>query len=1034
MKRSTYSRRESFVSLAAMRRLGALCLLVAIGGAVLIDWPRAAAQSGSRIITTIAGGGFDVPAPAKEAPMVQPILTTRDPQGRGIYIVDYRNGSSLLRFLNTSTNPVTFAGVTIPAGSIGLLAGGGILDPIDGNPLREVDLGLVSGIAADPGGGLVFLGIPGFFRSIYAVNITAQNITFEGRTFRPNVLNAVTSVTPADFWSLTLTNDRRFIVAGRVGQVTRIYRIGFSESEPIAGGGNPPAGDNGDNGPALQARIINPTGTAFDSEGNLWIAEAVSGRNSGFVRRVGTDGIITTVASGLDFPLGIVRAPNGDFYVPLGNSQRIIRISTSGGGVTAVAGDTSGTACSLTANPSCGDGGPALSARFSLPGSSSENFWTTLGVDASGIYVADNFNPHVRYINLSANPVTLAGTTIGPGQINSIVGNGIRVPKLYDGIQAQYSVLRAPHGVTADAQGNVFIGDTVNFALRYINRGTTPITLFAGTPSQQVVGPGQIATLNRDVSTSEPIGDQIITASFNSLQGVFATDKGIYIVDALAGIRFPGNFDPSSGLLRFLNTTSAPVVIYPNSATPITVAPGEVKIIAGQRPGVIPRPTEIGDGQIATKSIIFPADVVVDGNGNIYIADYGNDRIRRINGSTGVISSLFTGLSKPTGVALDSTGRLLVADTYNDRILRQNAAGSSEFTSIANSQTTPRAISKPRDVIAASDGKIYVVNAGGNQVLQLETDGTTTVLAGNGSFGFSGDDGPAAQATLRLPQTSSDDNVYVTANIASLPDGSLIFTDTGNDRIRRVTLSAPVGAFASVPAASFTGQQVAVNSIAAGFGANLATGVAIAGTVPLPKNLLGTTVTIKDSTNTDRQADLFFVSPGQINYLIPPGTALGAATVTVNSGSGNVSVGTIQVTALSPGLFSANSTGAGLAAAQSLRSRNGNLVYEPTATFNGTTFVPVPINVAVPGEPVFLVLYGTGLRANGGLQNVTVMVGNRTFPAAYADAAPGFIGLDQINIGPLPADMAGSGVVNVKVTIATQSGMVMTNTVTVQIQ
>jgi uncharacterized protein (TIGR03437 family) len=140
------------------------------------------------------------------------------------------------------------------------------------------------------------------------------------------------------------------------------------------------------------------------------------------------------------------------------------------------------------------------------------------------------------------------------------------------------------------------------------------------------------------------------------------------------------------------------------------------------------------------------------------------------------------------------------------------------------------------------------------------------------------------------------------------------------------------------------------------------------------------------------------------------------------------------VTALSPGLFAANASGTGLAAAQSLRVRNGNLIYEPTAIFNGTGFNPVPINVAVPGEPVFLILYGTGFRANGGLQNVTVTIGNRTFTPAYADAAPGFVGLDQLNIGPLPADMAGSGLVNVRVAIATQSGTVTSNTLTVQIQ
>lgn len=1030
---------EALRLLAPACRRGTLTLLLIIAAAALLASPRATAQSGEKIITTVAGGGFEAVAPAAQAPVEQPLLAARDPLGRGVYFIDLRDdATSLLRFVNTSTSTHTIAGVTIPAGQVGLIAGGGELDPIDGNPLREVDLSIVSGIDVDPSGNIVFLAIGGFWRSIYAVNTTSQTVNFQSRQIQPGLLAGLISVGGvSDIWALLRTPDNRFFVIGQAssGGFSRVYRVGSGETEVYAGGGNPPPEENGDGGPATGARIIQATGLAFDSEGALLISEGNTARSSGSIRRVTPDGIISTIVEGLEYPAGVSRAPNGDIYIALGNSQRILRTGPAGGSTTPIVGDTSGQSCNFAATPTCGDGGPALSAKLNLPGSSSfPIFFTQMAVDENGLYIADNLYPHVRYVNLSANPVTLAGKTIGSQQIDSIVGNGR--PEPFDGVQAPFATLNDPHGVAVSPEGNLFISDTLHFALRFVNRGNSAITLFAGTPSAQTVGPGEIITLNRDANEA-PIGNQIITTSFNTLQGLYAVPNGVFIADSQAGLRFPSSFDPSSGLLRFLNTSSSPVQFYPNSATPITVAPGEVRIIAGKQ--ALPRPETIGDGGPATSAIVYVSDVVVDSAGNIYVTDYFNDRVRRIDAMTGVITTLFANLNKPAGLALDNQGRLLIADTYNNRILRQNAPGGGEFTTIADASlpAPSRPISEPRDIVATSDGKIFVVNGGGNQILELNAPtnglGTTSVLAGTGVAGFSGDGGPASQASLRLPNPNNESNFIATANIALLPDNSLVFTDTDNDRVRQVTLSAPVGPLATVSAASFTlGAALASESIVASFGNNLATGTATAATIPLPKELLGTTVTVKDGSGVERMADLFFVSPTQVNFQIPPETAAGQepVTITIRSGDGSVSMEQIQISNVAPGVFAANSSGTGVAAAQVLRVRGATQTIEPTAQFDGSGFTHVPIDLGPEGDQVFLILYGTGIRFRSGLTNVSVQIGDIVYPVAYAGAQGGFVGLDQVNIGPLMRSQAGAGVVEVKLVVDGQTA----NTVTVQIQ
>lgn len=117
---------------------------------------------------------------------------------------------------------------------------------------------------------------------------------------------------------------------------------------------------------------------------------------------------------------------------------------------------------------------------------------------------------------------------------------------------------------------------------------------------------------------------------------------------------------------------------------------------------------------------------------------------------------------------------------------------------------------------------------------------------------------------------------------------------------------APAGTLASVSAASFSGATLASESIVAAFGAGLAITTQAAATLPLPTALAGTTINVKDSAGAERQAPIFFVSPGQVNYQMPQGTAPGSATVTITSRYGDTSTGVVQIAAVAPGLFAAN--------------------------------------------------------------------------------------------------------------------------------
>jgi uncharacterized protein (TIGR03437 family) len=223
-----------------------------------------------------------------------------------------------------------------------------------------------------------------------------------------------------------------------------------------------------------------------------------------------------------------------------------------------------------------------------------------------------------------------------------------------------------------------------------------------------------------------------------------------------------------------------------------------------------------------------------------------------------------------------------------------------------------------------------------------------------------------------------------------------------------------------VSAASFMGPMLAPDSIVAAFGADLATSTRIAPPVlPLPTELAGTTVKVTDSTSAVRSAWVFFVSPNQVNFHMPSGTAIGAASVAITNANGLVSYGAVQISSVAPGLFSANANGQGVAAAIIVRVKpDGTQIIEPVARFDPALnrFVSVPIDLGPETDQVFLIPFGTGFRSRSSLGAVTVRVGGAEQQVLYAGETPGFVGLDQLNVR-LSRSLIGRGEVDVVLTV-----------------
>ena len=224
-----------------------------------------------------------------------------------------------------------------------------------------------------------------------------------------------------------------------------------------------------------------------------------------------------------------------------------------------------------------------------------------------------------------------------------------------------------------------------------------------------------------------------------------------------------------------------------------------------------------------------------------------------------------------------------------------------------------------------------------------------------------------------------------------------------------------------VSSASFATTPQARGAIATAFGSNLSIDTGSAATIVLPTTLAGTSATLNDNSGVDRPIQLFYVSPDQINFLVPAVAAVGPALMTIRRADGRAQNGVFTVTAAHPALFAANSNGGGVAAAEIIRVlENGTQMSEPVAILDAGTgsYVPRPIEFGPVSQPLYLVLYGTGFTSGG--TNLVAMVGHAAVTPDYAGPQRTYTGLDQANLR-LPRTLIGAGLVNVTLTVSSAS-------------
>ena len=205
---------------------------------------------------------------------------------------------------------------------------------------------------------------------------------------------------------------------------------------------------------------------------------------------------------------------------------------------------------------------------------------------------------------------------------------------------------------------------------------------------------------------------------------------------------------------------------------------------------------------------------------------------------------------------------------------------------------------------------------------------------------------------------------------------------------------------------------VAPNSLSTAYAADLASTTKLT-SLPLPTTIAGTSVSITDSAGNTTAAPLLYISPKQVDFLVPANVASGAAQVSFTSGDGTQSAANIQIAPVAPGLFSANSSG--LAAGSALLVSGATQTPENLYTVNSSgAVVAAPVNIGSGSDQAYLIPYGTGFRA-AGISGVAVTIGGVNAAVSFAGPQGGFAGLDQVDI-LIPRSLAGKGNVTIQLT------------------
>lgn len=774
--------------------------------------------------------------------------------------------------------------------------------------------------------------------------------------------------------------------------------------ETVAG-----SNDSGDGGSALAAVLGQPEGVVTDRSGNVYFAEAANHR----VRKVDTAGSIHTVAgtgvagfagdggpgadAQLNQPYGLAIDTSGVIYIAdLGNA-RVRKLALDGTIQTVAGGGTLSAA-------SAGQGGPATSAQLVQPRN------VAIGPDGS-LYISD----------FGANQVYRVSTS---GMLSLVAGTGAAG---FSGVgtSAISAQLNAPAGLAVDPSGAVYFADSSNNRVRKVYNGLI-ITVF-NTPVPTGValdssGMLYIAASNYFGTVVQSIGgiSSARDITVDSTGNVFATSGGYVMklpsggkVTPIAGSGSSQYFGGDGGPATSAQLFSPSGIVADSSGNWYIADTSNNRIRMVTPAGVISTIAGTGsagssgdNGPAKAAELNSPRGMAIDSSNNLYIADSGNNEIRKITPG-GAISSIASQLKNPTSVAVSEQGMVYIADAGNNRVLEISSAGTastlakingvlavaldsagnvvaadaSQIWKVASDGSTASLIgglTSPAAMVFASDGTLAIADTGANVIRELSTTGVLTAIAGIGTAGFSGDGGSALSAELNAP-----------AGIALGADGAIWVADTGNNRIRSLTPVAVASETATVSivnAASLTADSVAPGEIVTVFGTGF------------------------DPANTQllfdgAPATLFYTSATQINAVAPatltPGTNTTVSVVVDGAAMGGSSVAVVSA---APGIFTV-AGGTGQAAAN---NQDGSL--------NSMS------NPAARGSVVSLYATGQGSAAT----NVTISVGGSNAAILYAGPAPGFVGLMQIN-AQVPAGSA-TGTEPVVLTVsgvASQAGVTL---------
>lgn len=652
----------------------------------------------------------------------------------------------------------------------------------------------------------------------------------------------------------------------------RVFKVTGGVASILAGTGEP--GFSGDGGVAKRGQLNNPFGLAVDSSDNLFIADTHNNRireilaTTGYIYTIcglgvpGYSGDSSDAASAsVNNPMGLAFDSSDNLYIA-DSGNFVIRKIWKQSHVSTTDEDTTISANVIETVAGSGtwglswDGTLATQARFGVPAS--------LAVDSSGnIYFSDA--DHQRVLVMSNDTTATVSTVAGGG--TAIGDNG----------PATDAQLVWPFGVATDSTGNVYSLDMARHGVRKISGGT--ISTVAGNGTYGTAG---------DYGTATVAQLSAIGIASDSTGNLFLASPGNYLAVA------------NGGRVR-------------------EVTGGSIYSVAGT--GQLGYG---GDGNLATNATLYdPMGVAVDGSGNIYFADTHNYRIRKVSAQSKTISTIagdgtnaYNGdnaaatsaqLSRPFRIAVDASGNAYIAD-FDNSVIRKVTAATGVITTIAGTGTagysgdnglaSSAQIDRPSALAVNTAGDLFFFDLGNNVLRKVAAStGIITTVAGNGTRGYSGDQGLALSAELGRSYGIAVDN-----------SGNIYLADVDNNVIRKLSTADSACTYTVTPLASAlsaSGGSVTLTITASissctwslptlpawitGFSATSGTGtasvtLAVSANVGVARsaslNVLGTTVTITQAsgvcTYVASPAGQFFASSG--------GT--GTFTVTANSGCG----------------------------------------------------------------------------------------------------------------------------------------------------